>query len=95
MFFTMFEDGTKSILIVYVDDIIFTKDNIVETKRLKKSLATKFEVKDMRKMRYFLGMQVARSRKGVSVSQQKYVLDLLTETGMLRCKLSEKGYRPI
>ena len=34
-------------------------------------------------MRYFLGMEVARSRKGISISQKKYTIDLLKETGML------------
>ena len=34
-------------------------------------------------------MEVARSRKGILVSQQKYVLDLLKETRMLGCKPAE------
>lgn len=59
----------KTILIVYVDDIILTGDNIVEIERLKKSLAMEFKVKDLGQMRYFLGMEVARSKKGISVSQ--------------------------
>ena len=65
-----------TILIVYVDDIVLTGDDIGEVERLKKVLATEFEVKDLGQMRYFLGMEVAKSRKGISISQRKYVLDL-------------------
>ncbi|RVW47383.1 Retrovirus-related Pol polyprotein from transposon TNT 1-94 [Vitis vinifera] len=86
---SMSNDGRMTILIVYVDDIILTGDDIGEVERLKKVLATKFEVKDLGQMRYFLGMEVARSRKGISISQRKYVLNLLTETGMLGCKPSD------
>ena len=68
MFFKQ-RNGKKIILIVYVDDIILTGDDIEEMGRLKKVLATEFEVKDLGKMRYFLRMEVARSKKGISVSQ--------------------------
>ncbi|RVW23497.1 Retrovirus-related Pol polyprotein from transposon RE1 [Vitis vinifera] len=53
---------------------------------LKKYLSEEFEVKDLGNLKYFLGMEVARSRKGIVVSQRKYILDLLKETGMLGCK---------
>ncbi|RVW85272.1 Retrovirus-related Pol polyprotein from transposon RE1 [Vitis vinifera] len=89
MFFKQSNDGRMTILIVYVDDIILTGDNTREVERLKKVLATEFEVKDLGQMRYFLGMEVARLRKGISISQRKYVLDLLTETGMIGCKPSD------
>ena len=46
-------------------------------------------------MRYFLGMKVARSKKGISISQENYVLDLLTETGMLGCKPSDNPIEAI
>ena len=89
MFFKQSNDGRMTILIVYVDDIILTGDNTGKVERLKKVLATKFEVKDLGQMRYFLGMEVARSRKGISISHRKYVLDLLTEITMLGCKPSD------
>ena len=89
MFFKQSNNGRMTILIMYVDDIILTGDDTGEVERLKKVLATEFEVKDLGQMRYFLRMEVARSRKGISISQRKYVLDLLTETGILGCKPSD------
>jgi hypothetical protein len=43
-------------------------------------------VKDLGQLRYFLGIEIARGAEGIVLSQRKYVLDLLTETGMLECK---------
>jgi Reverse transcriptase (RNA-dependent DNA polymerase) len=74
------------ILVVYVDDIVLTGNDSVEMKRLKASLAKEFEMKDLGELRYFLGIEVARSKKGVVLSQQKYVLDLLRDIGMLGCR---------
>ena len=68
MFFQQSENGKKTILIVYVDDIILTGDNVVEMERLKKVLAIEFEVKDLGQMRYFFRIEVARSNKGIAVS---------------------------
>ncbi|RVW62010.1 Retrovirus-related Pol polyprotein from transposon RE1 [Vitis vinifera] len=72
--------------IVYVDDIILSGNDMGELQNLKKYLSEEFEVKDLGNLKYFLGMEVARSRKGIVVSQRKYILDLLKETGMLGCK---------
>ncbi|RVW46804.1 Retrovirus-related Pol polyprotein from transposon RE2 [Vitis vinifera] len=89
MFFKQSNDGRMTILIVYVDDIILTGDNTREMDRLKKVLAIEFEVKYLGQMRYFLGIEVTRSKKGISISHRKYVLDLLIETDMLGCKPSD------
>ncbi|XP_057991650.1 uncharacterized mitochondrial protein AtMg00810-like [Hevea brasiliensis] len=42
--------------------------------------------KDLGLLKYFLGIEVMRSKKGIFLSQRKYVLDLLTETGKLGAK---------
>ncbi|RVW69268.1 Copia protein [Vitis vinifera] len=81
--------GKMAILIVYVDDIILSGNDMEELQNLTKYLSEEFEVKDLGNLKYFLGMVVARSRKGIVVSQRKYILDLLKETGMLGCKPSD------
>ncbi|GJZ19707.1 ABC-2 type transporter family protein [Tanacetum coccineum] len=58
-------------------------------KLLQQRLASKFEMKDIGELKYFLGIEVVRTAQGISLSQRKYVLDLLTETWMLDCKPSE------
>ena len=37
-------------------------------------------------MKYFLGIKVLRSTKGIFINQRKYILDLLLEAGMIDCK---------
>ena len=54
---------------MYVDDIILIGDHTEEIKNLKDSLAQEFEIKDLEQLRYFRGMEVARSKSGISVSQ--------------------------
>ena len=51
-------------------------------------------MKDLGQMKYFLRMEVARSKTSISISQRKYILDLLKETGMLRCKPASKPMDP-
>ena len=75
--------GKITILAVYVDDIIITGDDEGEIARLKKCLSKAFEVKDLGRLKYFLGIEVARSAKGIALSQRKYTLDLLSDVGML------------
>ncbi|XP_058068406.1 uncharacterized mitochondrial protein AtMg00810-like [Magnolia sinica] len=53
---------------------------------VKSFLKNRFEIKDLWIFRYFLGIEVARLKSRVVLSQRKYALDLLSETGMLGCK---------
>ena len=76
--------GKIAILIVYVDDIVLAGDDHAEIIQLNKRMGDEFEIKDLENMKYFLEMEVARSKEGIFVSHRKYTLDLLTETGMLR-----------
>ena len=80
-----------------MDDIIVIEDDLKEIEWLKKHLAVKFDIKDLRRLRYFLGIDVAHLNKCIFISQQIYVLYLVKETEMLGCKptntLIEQNHR--
>ncbi|XP_076949068.1 uncharacterized protein LOC143621587 [Bidens hawaiensis] len=61
-------------------------DNTTGITELKQFLQTQFQVSDLGRLRYFLGIEVSRSPQGILLSQRKYVLDMLTECGLLGCK---------
>jgi hypothetical protein len=52
---------------------------------LKECLSKEVEVKDLGNLKYFLGIEVARTEKGISLCQRKYTLDLLSDMGMMGC----------
>ena len=86
LFFKHSVSREVTILMVYVDDIIVTDDDKREQQKLNECLAAEFEIKILGKLKYFLGIEVAYSKKGIFISQQKYVTDLLKETGRTTCK---------
>ncbi len=76
------------IIVIYVDDLIIIGDSDVNIFDLKKLLKQKFEMEDLRKLCYFLGIEVIQSPKGIWLLQRQYALNKLTEYGMT-------GYKPI
>ena len=70
-------------MLVYVDDIIVTRDDLEEQKQLKENQSKAFEIKDLGVLRYFLGIEVAYSKAEIFLSQRKHILDLLNETRLL------------
>ncbi|GAU27876.1 hypothetical protein TSUD_159700 [Trifolium subterraneum] len=73
-------------LIVYVDDIVITGSDQQGILQLKQYLSNQFQTKDLGKLRYFLGIEVAQSTDGIVISQRKYAMDILEETGLLNAK---------
>jgi hypothetical protein len=65
--------------------IIITGDDQDEIKRLKRCLSKEFEVKVLGNLKYFLGIEVARTEKGISLCQGKYTSDILSDIGMMGC----------
>ncbi|GJS93647.1 ribonuclease H-like domain-containing protein [Tanacetum coccineum] len=73
-------------ILVYVDDIMVTENNENEIDKFKKFLSSKFMIKDMGLLKYFLGIEVLENENGLCLSQRKYCLELLSEYGLLACK---------
>lgn len=53
---------------------------------IKAALHTAFGIKDIGPLKYFLGIEVAQSSRGITLCQRKYYLDLLSDSGLLGCK---------
>nr|KYP49319.1 hypothetical protein KK1_028957 [Cajanus cajan] len=75
-------NGKLTLLVTYVNDMIITGDDEVEKRILKEKLLTHFEMKELGKLKYFHGIEVAYSRKGIFIFQRKY----LKETRKHGCK---------
>ena len=66
--------------------MVVTGNDPSEITDLQRKLATEFELKDLVNLKYFLGIEVARSAQEISLCQRKYAIDFLTKTVMLDCK---------
>ena len=75
--FTLTTSSGIVVLLVYVDDIIITGSDKEGIKATKEYLKASFEIKDLGEMKYFLGIEICRSKEGLFMSQRKYVIDLL------------------
>ena len=73
-------------LIDYVDDIVITDNDQDGIQRLKQHLFSHFQNKDLGKLKYFLGIEIAQSKSGVVVNKKTYALEILEKIGMLDCK---------
>ncbi|PKI47338.1 hypothetical protein CRG98_032263 [Punica granatum] len=74
--------------LVYVDDILVVGNNHEQCTCFKRYLDRCFRIKDLGPVQYFLGIEVSKMESGLFFNQRKYVLDILTECGMLGARPS-------
>ncbi|GJU60256.1 retrovirus-related pol polyprotein from transposon TNT 1-94 [Tanacetum coccineum] len=70
---------------IYVDDIIFGSTNPKYSKRFEKLMHSRFEMSLMGEMKFFLGLQIHQSPKGIFINQAKYTLEILKKHNMDNC----------
>ncbi|GJR08862.1 retrovirus-related pol polyprotein from transposon TNT 1-94 [Tanacetum coccineum] len=70
---------------IYVDDIIFGSTNPKLSKRFGKLMHSKFDMSMMGELKFFLGIQIHQSPRGIFINQAKYAQEILKKHGMTSC----------
>ncbi|KAL0442235.1 UNVERIFIED_CONTAM: Retrovirus-related Pol polyprotein from transposon RE1 [Sesamum radiatum] len=84
--FTQQTDVGMVALIVYVDDILITCSLEAKIAEIKNFLDGPFTIKDLGLSKYFLGLEIAHSTSGKSITQHKFIRDIIQDTGLLDAK---------
>lgn len=84
--FTYIRDGIQLYILVYVDDLASMGNDSMAIVQFKDYLSSRFHMKDLGALKYFLGIEVARNSEGIYLCQRKYALDIIQEVGLLGAK---------
>lgn len=73
-------------ILIYVNNILITRNNNKLLQQTLDMFGTRFFVKDPTDLHYFLGIEAHRTASGLHLTQKKYILGLLTHCNMLNAK---------
>ena len=79
-------DKGTILLLLYVDNMIITGDDLSDIQELKDFLSQQFEMKDLGHLSYFLGLEITHSTDGLYITQAKYASELLSRVGLTDSK---------
>ena len=85
--FLRWSDHGITILLLYVDDMIITGDDMQGIQNLKHFLGRQFEMKDLNPLNYFLGLEVSSSTNGYYLTQAKYTSDMISRASITDSKI--------
>ena len=71
---------------VYVDDIIFVRDDDIMSQKFSKDMQSEFEMSLLGEFTFFLGLHISQINYGIFISQTKYIKEMLKKFGMEDCK---------
>jgi hypothetical protein len=72
----------RTLLLLYVDDMLITGDDPDHIAHVKTYLSKEFQMSDLGALSYFLGIEVLQTQNGIYLSQAKYIQDLLDRSGL-------------
>ncbi|KAL1206383.1 Retrovirus-related Pol polyprotein from transposon RE2 [Cardamine amara subsp. amara] len=73
-------------VLIYVDDLVICGNHGHMLMKFKEYLGKYFSIKDLGKLKYFLGMEVSRGPEGIFLTQCKYTLYIVADTRYLGSK---------
>ena len=76
-----------TLILLYVDNMIITRDDFAGIHSFQNFLSQHFEMKDLGTLSYFLGFKVTSSSNGYYLSQAKYASDLLSKADIIDNKI--------
>ncbi|WVZ97936.1 hypothetical protein U9M48_043435 [Paspalum notatum var. saurae] len=79
----------RTLLLLYVDDMIITEDDPQFIAFVKARLSEQFLMSDLGPLRYFLGIEVSFAPEGFYLSQEKYIQGLLDRASLTDHKTEE------
>ncbi|CAA7059397.1 unnamed protein product [Microthlaspi erraticum] len=59
--------------------------SLIVIEEFKKEMSSKFEMSDLGRLTYYLGIEVQQDSDGITLSQRRYALKILEEAGMMSC----------
>ena len=80
-------DKGTILLLLYVDDMIITDDDLSSIQELKDFLSRQFEMKNLGHLNYFLDLEITHSTDGLYITQVKYAFELLSRAGLIDSKI--------
>jgi hypothetical protein len=75
------------LLLLYVNDMIITGDDLSRIQELKDFLSQNFKIKNLGHLSYFLGLEINSSDDDFYLTQAKYTSDLLSRAGLTDHKI--------
>ena len=80
-------DKVLAYFLVYIDDLLLTRNNLMFFNTFLTALANKFSLKDLGTLTYFLKVDLLPIATGMFYSQSSYIWDILTKANMCEAKL--------
>ncbi|XP_019089217.1 PREDICTED: uncharacterized protein LOC109128013 [Camelina sativa] len=79
------EKGHCLLVVVYVDDLLVTGSSREVILEFKRRMGLKFDMSDLGKLSYYLGIEVSQTDSGITLKQERYAVKILEEAGMGEC----------